>query len=67
MGQKDNVTRAGKIAYDFLFVIFVILLAMGVTSLYLVVKGGKFEYKAIAFFYISSLSVVLLRIVLFTD
>jgi hypothetical protein len=64
---KDDDSRDGKIAYDTLFVMFLVLAVMGTCNIYFAIKTCKFKNKSILTFYISSMAVIVLRIVLFTD
>jgi len=67
MGSKDDDTPATKIAYDVLFALFLVLAVIGIYNTYLAFKTNKFKNKAILIFYMSSILVIILRVVLFTD
>ena len=64
---KDDDSRDGKIAYDTLFIMFLVLAVIGTCNIYFAIKTCKFKNKSILTFYISSMAVIVLRIVLFTD
>jgi len=67
MSAKDDKTKASKVAYDILFALFLILALMGICNTYLALKTNKFNNRAILIFYASSILVIMLRVVLFTD
>jgi len=64
---KDDDSRDGRVVYDILFVIFFVLAVMGTCNIYFALKTLKFKNKSILIFYISSMAVIVLRILLFTD
>jgi len=65
--MKDDETEAGKITYDIMFVMFLALAVMGTCNIYFAIKTSRFKNKAILAFYVSSMAVIVFRIVLFTD
>ena len=65
--QKDDFTLQGKITYYILFVIFAFLFALGVLNATRAYDIGKMKSKSILIFYVSSLTVIFLRVLLFTD
>ena len=67
MSTKDDDTLASIVAYDVLFVLFFILALIGSCNTYFALKIQKFKNRSILIFYISSMSVIMLRILLFTD
>ncbi len=67
MSTKDDDTLASRVAYDVLFVLFFILALIGSCNTYFALKIQKFKNRSILIFYISSMSVIMLRILLFTD
>ena len=64
---KDDDSEAGAICYDVLFLLFVILGALGFYNTWLACKIKKFSNKSILGFYLSAQAVILLRCFLFTD
>jgi len=65
--MKDDDTPAGKKTYDTLFALFLILAVMAICNIYFAIKTLKFKNNAILAFYVSSMTVIVLRILLFTD
>lgn len=64
---KDDYSIQGTIVYYILFICFVGLAILGVHNTVCAYRMGKFKCKSIMIFYVSSLTVIFLRIILFTD
>lgn len=64
---KDDYSLQGTIVYYILFTCFIALAALGVHNTVRAYRMGKFKCKSILIFYVSSLTVIFLRIMLFTD
>ena len=65
--SKDDYSLQGTIVYYILFMCFIGLAALGVHNAVRAYRMGKFKCKSILIFYVSSLTVIFLRIMLFTD
>lgn len=57
----------GKIVYYILFLCFIGIGVLGILNAIRAYNVGKFRCKSLLIFYLSSLTVILLRIILFTD
>lgn len=64
---KDDSSFAGRCAYWFLLALFSLLLLLGLQNLRLGYKSDRLRSYSIWLFYISSLTVALLRVCLFAD
>ena len=64
---KDDYSTQGTIVYYILFMCFIGLAMLGVHNTVRAYRMGKFKCKSILIFYVSSLTVIFLRIILFTD
>ncbi len=64
---KDDYSLQGTIVYYILFMCFVGLAVLGVHNSIRAYRMGKFKCKSILIFYVSSIVVIFLRVMLFTD
>jgi len=64
---KDDYSLQGTIVYYILFMCFVGLVVLGLHNAIRAYRTGKFKCKSILIFYVSSIVVIFLRIMLFTD
>ena len=63
--EKDDESTAGKITYGILFVFFGVLLGLGIYNFYHAYRIGKFKNNPILLFYISGMTVISFRLILF--
>lgn len=68
MGDKDDDTVSGGHVYTVLFVLFIGLGCLGLLNFYSAHKQDRlWQNKSVLLFYLSSLFVILFRLILFTD